>query len=208
MATLIISTHLDDAVLSSGQYIAEHDCTVMTVFAGVPTAPDLLTPYDKKMGFNSSAMAMRLRQNEDRRALQILGAQPLHLNFLDSQYGHRVNTSAICDKILQIARNFDEVMGPIGIQHPDHLQVNQALVEAAEVIATNVYLYADLPYASVFLDATNARIALLDTPGYSRSSADFRQAKLDACRQYTSQWDKHELTAENVMITERMWRIK
>ena len=55
-AVLAISAHLDDAVLSAGQFIAGRpDCVIATVLAGTPSTKAVLTAYDAKTGFKSAA---------------------------------------------------------------------------------------------------------------------------------------------------------
>jgi hypothetical protein len=58
-AVLAVSAHLDDAVLSAGQFIAGRpDCVIATVLAGTPSTKAVLTAYDAKTGFNSAAEAV------------------------------------------------------------------------------------------------------------------------------------------------------
>ena len=61
---LIVSPHLDDAVLSVGQVMAGRpDMTVATVFSGVPRrcGPGDLTTYDRDCGFTSAAKAISVK---------------------------------------------------------------------------------------------------------------------------------------------------
>jgi hypothetical protein len=52
-AALVISPHLDDAILSAGQFlVGRPHVTVATVFAGTPPTTDVLTSYDRSCGFN------------------------------------------------------------------------------------------------------------------------------------------------------------
>jgi hypothetical protein len=51
---LVVSPHLDDAVLSCGRWLAAHPGTlVVTVFAGVPSNGNRLTDWDARCGFSN-----------------------------------------------------------------------------------------------------------------------------------------------------------
>ena len=85
--TLVVSPHLDDAVLSCGEFLsAASDATVVTVFAGMPADCGVSTDYDRQCGFVSAEHAMRTRWQEDRAALATLGVELMHLPCVDSQY--------------------------------------------------------------------------------------------------------------------------
>lgn len=88
---LVVSPHLDDAVLSYGGQLAQladagHQVSVYTVFAGTPTEPysPAATELHELWGLSGDPMAPRRR--EDRRALSLLGVAPVHGPFLDAIY--------------------------------------------------------------------------------------------------------------------------
>ena len=84
---LVLSPHLDDAVLSCGRLLARcRGAVVATLFAGSPS-PALSTNWDCKSGYTDSDNAMTARRREDRAALESLGAVPFHCEILDGQYG-------------------------------------------------------------------------------------------------------------------------
>ncbi len=93
---VVVSPHLDDAVLSCAGLIAGAPATtVVTVFAGYPPVRDATTPaeflpgttfWDQASGFAAGDDVVGLRRAEDRAALAHLGALPHWLDFLDSQY--------------------------------------------------------------------------------------------------------------------------
>jgi LmbE family N-acetylglucosaminyl deacetylase len=147
--TVVLSPHLDDAVLSVGRFLAASPGTVViTVFAGIPDGLGL-TRYDRSCGFMTSREAALSRHREDRRALDILGADAVHLDFLDGQYHSKRDDDEIADAlrstILSLGRT--TVIGPIGSTHEDHRALGWiwplALRSIADVVA---YAYADLPY--------------------------------------------------------------
>lgn len=91
---LYISPHLDDVVLSCGGRLAAgrregRSAVVVSVFAApIPCdqVPQFARNYHEIMGIGSDPF---LRQREDREALRLLGAQPIHLGHLDCIYRTR-----------------------------------------------------------------------------------------------------------------------
>ncbi|SDE36381.1 PIG-L deacetylase family protein [Paraburkholderia lycopersici] len=84
---IVVSPHLDDAVLGCAGLIARCPGSIVcTVFAGEPPAP-MHTQRDEASGFADAQEAVRARKREDERALAMCGATPLWLDFLDGQYG-------------------------------------------------------------------------------------------------------------------------
>lgn len=152
-SALIVSAHLDDAVLSVGQVMAGRpDCVVVTVMAGTPSRALMLTTYDANSGFSTGAQAMIARRGEDRNALAVLGATPHHLDFLDHQYrtglARDCDEAAIDDQLdVTVAECGARVfLGPLGLAHPDHHAVRRAyrqlVVRHSDIEA---WLYEDLP---------------------------------------------------------------
>jgi LmbE family N-acetylglucosaminyl deacetylase len=147
---VVISPHLDDAVLSVGQVLGgSPGAVVITVLAGVP-AGDAVTDYDRSCGFSGSRQAMRQRRAEDRRALAILGAEPCHLDFLARQYRDDAGDEAIVRELADriAALEPSAVLGPVGIVHPDHERVARLWPGAVRRAAgaAPVFAYEELPY--------------------------------------------------------------
>ena len=89
MTIVVVSTHLDDAVLSCWSIVAgDADVAVVTVFTGGPDDPNLVTDWDRDTGLTSKER-MTARIEENRAALAIAGRSPTDLGFLESQYGAR-----------------------------------------------------------------------------------------------------------------------
>ena len=137
---IVISPHLDDAVFSCGNLIAAcDDAMVVTVFAGEP-APALGAPeWDLAAGFSSGAQAVRARRQEDGRALRLLGAEPVWLDFLDGQYGERRNAVDIAVRLgsLLSLQKRATIVAPMGVYHPDHVLVNAACMLLREAVAVD-----------------------------------------------------------------------
>lgn len=60
---LIVSPHLDDAVFSCGELMAQHaGAIVVTVFSAAPPAFNHLTAWDATCGFQTTAQAVASRR--------------------------------------------------------------------------------------------------------------------------------------------------
>jgi LmbE family N-acetylglucosaminyl deacetylase len=136
---MVISPHLDDAVFSCGELLSAHPrATVATIFAGTPPAGRATTDWDRACGFRSACEAMVARRNEDASALLALGARPVWLNFLDSQYCNGSAGAAVpqADDIaesiaLLVTREQpDAVLFPLGLFHSDHDLTHRACLAA------------------------------------------------------------------------------
>lgn len=149
---VMISPHYDDAVFSCGHLLAAaKDSTVLTVCTAVPENAAVRTDWDERCGFDCAANAMRARAEENRRALELLGAKGVELDFLDSQYDRRGNTTAqlLGDTLgtsittLQPAT----VFFPLGLYHEDHILVSDVLMTICHHFpAISWYAYEEIPY--------------------------------------------------------------
>lgn len=138
---LIVSPHLDDAVLSCWSVLARGGATVVDVCAGLPPA-GVLGEWDARGGATSSRARMRERRAEELAALAGTGATIVLLDLLDWQYG-----PAGEDVAAALAAQLDGagwVYAPSGVGgHRDHLRVRDAVLG----LRPDATLYADLPYA-------------------------------------------------------------
>lgn len=151
MRTVILSPHLDDAVLSCWHVLTQPgDVMVINVFAGVPT--DLQTPawWDEYTGATDSGERVRERIEEDRRALALAGREPTNLDFLDDQYRKRAQPlEQIVEQVAEQLPAEAGIFAPAALtEHADHMLVRAAALELRRAGA-NVSLYADLPHATV-----------------------------------------------------------
>jgi LmbE family N-acetylglucosaminyl deacetylase len=150
MGTVILSPHLDDAVLSCWHLLTQPgEVTVINVFAGVPS---LRAPawWDRYTGATDSAERVRQRVAEDRRALAVAGRTPVNLDLLDEQYreaGQPIDPPT--GQIAAVIEPDSEIFAPAAFGgHPDHLLVRAAALEL-RAQGCAVSLYADLPHATV-----------------------------------------------------------
>ena len=126
---LIVSPHRDDAIFACGEVLAsQRGAIVVTLFAGQPSPALPLTDWDAAAGFASTGAATAQRCEEQRRALELLHAKPILLDFIDSQYGDLPNAIGLAEAIAAAIdqENPDTVMLPAGLYHADHILAHQA----------------------------------------------------------------------------------
>ena len=87
MAEVLLSPHLDDAVLSCWRALDRPEpATVVNVFSSAPPAGAPVGWWDRITGASDSAARMREREAEDGEALAVAGARARDLRLLDHQY--------------------------------------------------------------------------------------------------------------------------
>jgi LmbE family N-acetylglucosaminyl deacetylase len=150
MNSVILSPHLDDAVLSCWHVLTQPgDVTVINVFAGVPAGLGAPAWWDEYTGAADSGERVRERIEEDRRALALAGREPTNLSFLDEQYReHAQPLDPLIQQIERILPPDGEIYAPAAFaSHADHLLVRSVALELRA--GFDVLLYADLPHATV-----------------------------------------------------------
>lgn len=153
---VVISPHLDDAVLSVPGFLLAHpEATVLTVFsasdpAGVPSR------WDQRCGLAQTADPMAVRRAEDAAALRRLGVRGRCLGEVDGAYrsdgGQDRDVAAIARRLESVLDQLapDGVAAPIGLLHPDHLAAHDAaLLVASRRGAWSWFCYEDHPYRFV-----------------------------------------------------------
>ena len=158
MRRIYLSPHLDDAVLSCGGLIYDQvqrgeDVEVWTFMCAVPR--------------DASGEKYIRRMKEDRNALKLLGAKPIHYNFLDAldrrdANGEKLYTSVfvpmdpdersvypMSDLIKRELHTDDIVMCPLALgKHVDHVIVRSA----CENLGIEVTYFVDFPYVEYLPD--------------------------------------------------------
>ncbi|KVC59037.1 PIG-L family deacetylase [Burkholderia stagnalis] len=218
---LVVSPHLDDAVFSCGQLLARSPGSVVaTVFAGIPPRGTPAPPWDRRAGFGTADDAMRARRDEDRRALALLDARPVWLDFLDDQYGHPAAPAALARRIgdTLAAHAGCGVLCPAGLFHRDHVRVQRAALALLRADAAGPgrtwRFFEDVPYRRI--DALMAqRLASWREQGWlahpaplTASDAGSRAAKAAAVCAYASQvalFEPHALV--DLREPETYWRL-
>ena len=151
---LVVSPHLDDAVFSCGGLIAAaDDAAVVTIFAGVPAnAETCVTEWDTACGFSNTREAIEQRRGEDKRALAVLGARSVWLDFCDSQYGNTPELTQVADALMQVIQREkpETILVPAGLFHSDHDLAHRAALQVRRDRRQSVWLmYEDALYRSI-----------------------------------------------------------
>jgi LmbE family N-acetylglucosaminyl deacetylase len=210
---LVLSPHLDDAVLSVGGAIhrwisAGESVLVVTVMTGNPPAGELsaFAEFQHAQWDLPPREAYAVRRTEDRAALGILGANLAHLPFLDCIYrggpdGTYYNTDdeifgAVHPADAELARDLWAQFATLAPAGPDDISVyaplglgnhvdHQLVRRAAEAwLDTRLVYYEDYPYAEETDPATdNAELA----PWLVPLSEDDLLARIEAVACYRSQ---------------------
>lgn len=165
---VVVSPHLDDAVLGCGDLLGQHPgSVVVTAFAGTPAAYPDLTSWDARAGFEAGDDIVASRRREDAAALTELGARPRWLDFSDPQYGERparpTLAAALADAIEVLAPV--TLAMPLGIFHDDHILTGDAMLDVLQRHPEWTWLvYADAIYRRV-PDLVDNRLAALSDGG-------------------------------------------
>ena len=190
---VVLSTHLDDGVLSIGGWMYRaarggSAITLVTVLAGDPNDTRPGSDWDRRSGFSTVGEAATARRAEDRRACAILGVRTSWLPFGDMLQGRGGSDEAVWNALVPLLANADLVLGPgFPLSHPDHAWLATLLHGQGGSLPTG--FYAEQPYRH------HAGGALGDPPGAGegfrwepvRLSPRERWAKFRAVREYRSQ---------------------
>ncbi len=170
MRWIYLSPHLDDAVFSAGGLIYDQiqagiPVEIWTFMSGYPPENGV-SPFAQvvqfQWGFSSAEETIRARRAEDKHATAILGATPLHFDFLDCIYRRGANGEWLYSDIFvpphpedvwiptQIAKAISTHLQPDDVlvcqlavgSHPDHVLVRQG----AELVGRPLLYDIDVPY--------------------------------------------------------------
>lgn len=149
---LVLSPHLDDAVLNCWSVLtAPSPAVVVNVFAGIPR-PGFVTRWDALCGASDSSTRMAERRDEEAQAMAMAGCTAIHLDLLEVEHRRgrpRRPLAAVDAAVTARAPAASVVYAPAGIApHVDHHTV-RALACGALRAGVPVHLYAEIPYAVV-----------------------------------------------------------
>lgn len=171
----IISPHLDDGILSCGDYISKmieegNEVTNITVFTGFPRSKDL---SEAAKTYHAACFlsddSMKYRKLEDIQACNLLGCKYIHLNHYEclyrkNQYGKNIYPNLYdiyhleeeydrfyIDKLIFemsiILKKYDYILAPLGLgNHADHLLLNKVMKTIANIKKFEVFFYEEIPY--------------------------------------------------------------
>jgi LmbE family N-acetylglucosaminyl deacetylase len=210
---VVVSPHLDDAVLSCGQLLAgSPGCQVVTVFTAGPLTWEHPTPWDLSCGFGPGDDVMAARKAEDAGALAILGARPRWLDVVEGQYDPTTTVEELAERLAAALAGVEgsPVLVPLGLHHPDHRKVADA-VDLLRPRRPDIvwWAYADQPYAELEPASVAPRLVergITTEPSAPAPLADVR-AKRAALRRYRSQVRPLRGSIPKALRGERCWRL-
>ncbi len=173
---LILSPHLDDAVLSCGDLIYKYVkmgyiVDVLTIFSGSVNKKYL---SDAAKQFHSNCFldhnAMHYRKIEDKKAHDFLGCNSLYLDEPECLYRgdkdgyiypdlnniyhleytrEKESIKRLSDKLSDIVKKYDIVYAPMGLgEHADHLMTNESIKLVNEKF--KLYFYEEVAYVCYY----------------------------------------------------------
>ncbi|WKZ35893.1 MAG: PIG-L family deacetylase [Anaerolineales bacterium] len=170
MRWIYISPHLDDAVLSAGGLIYEQtragdQVEIWTLLCGSPTDQELSSfaqVLHYSWGISDTAELIRARRAEDSQACKLVGATPVHFDFLDCIYRRGKNgewlygdiyaavhedeadfPARIAEAVSTRLQPTDQLACQLGLgSHVDHVLVRRAV----DLLQRPTLYYADIPY--------------------------------------------------------------
>ena len=191
---VVLSPHLDDALLSLGAAIAGWSragaaVRVLTVLAGRPGSDAPAGPWDAASGFATEGAATAARREEDRSASAIVGATPVWLDHADVQYGRETGDDEIWDEVRTAVDDATAVLSPgFPLLHPDHEWLGLLAVSRRDP-RWRFGLYVEQPYAIGSGRPRDHRGRIGVDPAFAgvRASWTARRRKRRALREYRSQ---------------------
>jgi LmbE family N-acetylglucosaminyl deacetylase len=202
---VVISPHLDDAVLSIGATIRGatargSEVTVLTVLGCDPGSDAPSGWWDRRAGYRTEGEAARGRREEDRRACDLVGAAPMWLPFGDSTYERHGPDDDIHSAVAERTAGAELVLVPgFPLSHPDHAFVTRLVLERG--LSSPMALYVEQPYTTN--ESPREPWKWLWRPGMAqpiehtlpgpprwrtvRTSVRRRREKLQACKAYRTQ---------------------
>jgi LmbE family N-acetylglucosaminyl deacetylase len=149
---LVISPHMDDAVLSCGQLIkSRRGTTILTILAGFPPG-EHAGWSGRTTGLPVARDANLKRREEDELASRALGSRTAWVDIPAQEYGPPTSQSEVKQGIEEaiataVATTENRsVFVPLGITHPDHIAVGDAALHVLHASKVELYVYMDMPY--------------------------------------------------------------
>src|SRR3954453_18449034 len=124
---VVVSPHLDDAVLSAWSRLRSGPVVVVNVCTALPPA-GTRTSLDRLLGFDDSVAVAQARRDEDAAALAIADCEAIALGYLDQQYRATYLEPHDVQQLLDAAvATAGWLCAPAAIgSHPDHVATREA----------------------------------------------------------------------------------
>lgn len=197
MQVVVLSPHLDDAVLSVGATISALTrrgvpVRVVTLFAGDPSRTGPPSYWDAQRGVDTAAAATAMRRQEDLAASEVLGYEPVWLSFDDSGYVYDRNPQKLMAAVDPHLADASAVLMPgWPLSQSDHRYTAMLMAEKATQIP--LLLYSELPYGATPHAMLAARVK-------GRNSAALRGFFLDGLCWRASETSKSDQLAKRAAV--------
>ena len=150
---MVVSPHLDDAILSLGASILRatrsgRHVTVLTVFAGRPDSGLPAGGWDGRGGFATEGEASKARRLEDAKACVAVGAEASWLSLSEADYRDTLDGDSIWSAVngaVTDARPEGVLLPGFPLTNPDHAWITELLVDRG-LPCSRLGLYAEQPY--------------------------------------------------------------
>lgn len=152
MSIVVVSPHLDDAVLSLGatmhRLVADGSAvTAVTVFAGDPDRDGAPSAWDVPRGLATAAEVVAARRAEDATALGSLGVRPVWLPFDDDAHLVARDPDAIWHDLEPVLAEAQLVLLPgWPLVHGDHRYTTRLVLARIDRRIPAMF-YGEMPYA-------------------------------------------------------------
>jgi LmbE family N-acetylglucosaminyl deacetylase len=221
-SVVILSPHLDDAVLGCGRLLSAYPgATVVTLYAGAPDSyPDPMTHWDTLAGFGPGDDVLARRREEDAAALAILDATPLWLDFVEHQYLLRaewVGPDDTVDRLEEVLRGLapTAVLLPFGLANPDHAAAHEAGLRVRDRYDAPAWLcyedtgYKHIPGMLAWRVSQLFRRGVWPTPVAVPVDADDRRkrAALDCYRSQLLALEADWQVGPKLVAPEQVWKL-
>lgn len=153
MKVVVISPHLDDAVMSVGATMHRAarrgaEVVLVTVFAGDVHDAGRASYWDARRGVENKAAVLEARRREDTAAAATLGARSVWLPFDDGAYVSKRDPDAIWAAVAPHLEGADAVLLPgWPLTHPDHRFASMLIVQRASA-GLPLLFFAEMPYGA------------------------------------------------------------
>ena len=151
-ATVVVSPHFDDAVLSCWHLLGrEAEVSVVNLFTGVPPNGRPAAWWDQLTGATDSRKRVLERSEEDREALAVAGRSAVGLDFLDDQYRREPQPlDPIVESLRALVPEGAVIAVPAALDaHVDHCLARDAGLALMRE-GFGLLIYADLPHAILY----------------------------------------------------------
>lgn len=195
---LIISPHTDDAIFSLGDHIvayknSDYDVTILSVFSGVPNEGPGVRKH-------------RILREEHKKACELLGVKTINWDLLDDAEDSPTSDEHLRNWFFDLDMDgYDKVFVPIGIHHPDHIQVSNCFTFPFK--PNNIYVYQELPYATLYPDLFEDRLIEANLLNAHHRTVAKTTQKRAAVALYESQLKSDHIMSE-IMVQEYIWKIQ